>query len=110
MARYDLLPFYQSAKVYCQPSRWEGLPNALCEAMCCGCIPVATEVGGNPTAVGHTGFLVPTYNIEALTMAIQKALGADQVYGMEARARIVALFPKEKREAELLHRINGSRR
>jgi glycosyltransferase involved in cell wall biosynthesis len=110
MKRDDLLPFYRQAQVYCQPSRHEGLSNALAEAMCCGCIPVATEVGGNPTAVGHTGFLVPTDNIEALTGAIQKALGADQVYGMEARARIVALFPKEKREAELLHRINGSRR
>jgi glycosyltransferase involved in cell wall biosynthesis len=110
MARNDLLPFYQTAKVYCQPSRWEGLPNALCEAMSCECTPVATEVGGSPTAVGHTGFLVPVNNVEALTIAIQKALAADQAYGMEARARIVALFPKEKRETELLHRIGGSRR
>jgi glycosyltransferase involved in cell wall biosynthesis len=110
MARNDLLPFYQRAKVYCQPSRWEGLPNALCEAMSCECVPVTTDVGGNPTAVGHTGFVVPADNVDALTVAIQKALGADQVYGMEARARIVALFPREKRETELLYRIGGQRK
>ena len=108
--RDDLLSFYRQARVYCQPSRHEGLSNALSEAMLCECIPVATDVGGNPTAVGHTGFLVPADNVEALTGAIQKALAADQAYGMEARARIVALFPKEKRETELLHRIGGSRK
>jgi glycosyltransferase involved in cell wall biosynthesis len=110
LKRDDLLPFYRQAQVYCQPSRHEGLSNALAEAMLCECIPVATEVGGNPTAVGHTGFLVPADNVDALAIAIKKALDADQAYGMEARARIVALFPKEKREAELIHRIGGSRR
>ena len=30
--RQQLLAYYRRAKVYCQPSRSEGLPNALCEA------------------------------------------------------------------------------
>jgi hypothetical protein len=29
---------------------------------------------------------------------------------MEARARIVAIFPREKRETELLHRIGSPRK
>lgn len=29
----ELLKWYQRAKVYCQLSRYEGLPNALCEAL-----------------------------------------------------------------------------
>src|SRR2546425_12958201 len=41
MNRMELLPYYQRAKVYCLPSLREGLPNSLCEAMLCGCIPVA---------------------------------------------------------------------
>ncbi|MBI4810390.1 MAG: glycosyltransferase family 4 protein [Ignavibacteriales bacterium] len=107
LPRRDLLPYYQKAKVYCQPSRREGLPNALCEAMLCGCIPVASEVSGNPTAVGDAGILVPPSNSELLTSAIQQALKMDYSLGLRARARIVSLFPKEKRETEIVRIIEG---
>jgi len=103
--RIDILPFYQRAKIYCQPSRWEGLPNALCEAMLCGCIPVATEVCGNPTAVSNTGILVPPNDSAVLVSAIQSALNMTENNGAKARARIVSLFPKEKRENELVRLI-----
>ena len=98
----QLLRYYQESKVYCQPSRREGLSNALCEAMLCGCIPVATNVGGNPTAIGDTGFLVPYNDVDSLVKALKQALDADIELSAKARARIVALFPKEKRERELL--------
>ncbi len=107
MERKSLLPYYQHAKVYCQPSRREGLANTLCEAMLCGCIPVATNVGGNPTALGQTGILVPGGDANALIAAIVRASAADEREGMEARARIVSLFPREKRERELLRLVAG---
>jgi len=103
IARNDILPFYQRALVYCQPSRSEGLSNALCEAMACGCIPVATRIGGNPTAIGDTGLLVPPGDAVKLALAINQAFGMDVSYGARARARIVALFPWQKRETELLN-------
>jgi len=106
--RNDILPFYQRAKVYCQPSRWEGLPNALCEAMLCGCIPVASDVCGNPTAVSTTGILVPPNDSAALAGAIQSALNMNEDNGAKARARIVSLFPKERRENELVRLIRGN--
>lgn len=99
--RKDLLPFYQKAKVYCQPSRREGLPNALCEAMLCECIPVGTNINGIPTAIGATGILVETPQVDVLTLALQKALAMPAECGVEARMRIVSLFPAEKREASL---------
>ncbi len=105
--RKSLLPYYQHAKVYCQPSRREGLANTLCEAMLCGCVPVATEVGGNATAVGQTGELVPADRADALVAAIVRALAADEGSGVEARARIVSLFPREKRNRELLRLVAG---
>ncbi len=105
MDRGRLLPYYQHAKVYCQPSRREGLPNALCEAMLCGCVPVATDVGGNRTAVGDTGILVPPDDCAALTDAIRRACMMDESAGLKARARIVALFPREKRNRDLLRII-----
>jgi len=33
----ELIKYYQKAKVY-QLSEYEGLPNALCEAMLCECL------------------------------------------------------------------------
>ena len=99
--RRQLLPYYQSAKVYCQPSLREGLPNTLCEAMLCQCIPVATNVGGNITAVGTTGILVASKDPNALASALERALNMNDEPGKQARKRIQELFPQEKRELEL---------
>lgn len=105
MERRDLLPFYRQAKVYCQPSLREGLSNTLCESMLCACIPVATDVGGNPTAVGDSGILVPPKDVGALVEAIRQALMMPEEIGARARARVVALFPREKRERELVRLV-----
>ncbi len=102
----DVLRYYQEAKVYCQPSRKEGLCNALCEAMLCECYPVATDVGGNPTAVGDSGILLPYGDVDALVESITYALESKDDSPHKARARIVSLFPKEKREQELVKLMN----
>ncbi len=107
MPRNDLLPFYQRSKVYCQPSRREGLANSLCEAMLCACIPVASSVGGNPTALGTEGILVPPDDSEALVYALHRALTTEDPMGETARARIVSLFPRQKRENSLTHAIES---
>jgi len=107
LLRRDILPYYQRAKVYCHPSRREGLPNALCEAMLCGCIPVVTQAGGNATAAGDAGFLIETGNDEALAAGILRAMMLDESTGLKARTRIVSLFPNEKREADLIRFIEG---
>lgn len=99
------LPFwYSRAKVYCQLSRYEGLPNSLCEAMLCECVPVGTKYCGIPVAIGDTGFYVPYGDVEATVEAIQKALTSKK--GKEARERIKKLFPLENREKELVNIIN----
>jgi glycosyltransferase involved in cell wall biosynthesis len=99
--REELLVHYQSAKVYCQPSRWEGLPNALCEAMLCGCIPVATNVFGQPTALGESGILVTKGNVDELVTALESAMGMSESAGLKGRERIATLFPKQRRESRL---------
>jgi glycosyltransferase involved in cell wall biosynthesis len=100
--RHGLLPYYRGAKVYCQPSRREGLPNALCEAMLCGCVPVVTDVGASAHAAGETGFVTVAGDPDALASAIGRALDAPAVRGASARERVAALFPADRRRTELL--------
>ena len=101
VGRAELLPWYQRASVYCQPSLSEGLPNALCEAMLCGCIPVGTNVGGIPGAIGEQGFVVPAADSEALAAAVQGALQSPAELRTRARARIGAAFPLTRRRQAL---------
>jgi len=105
--RRELLPYYQRAKIYCQPSRREGLPNTLCEAMACAAIPVVTDISGNRSAAGPDGILVPRSDPKALAAGIERAFTLTDADGARARARIVALFPKQNRERELLRIIDG---
>jgi glycosyltransferase involved in cell wall biosynthesis len=42
--RSDLSQWFARATLYCQPSRWEGFPNAQAEAMAAGVIPIGFAV------------------------------------------------------------------
>ncbi len=105
--RKELLPLYRSAKIYCQPSLHEALCYTLREAMLCGCIPVASEVGGMPTAVSGIGVLTPPANVDALVAGLLKAMQMPDDVGAKGRARIVALYPHNKRTSELQRLIGG---
>ncbi len=104
--RGELLHYYQRAKVYCQPSFTEGLPNTLCEAMLCGCVPVGTRVGGIPTAIGEAGYLVEYRDQAGLVVALQQALAAPAHQGHVARERITTEFSRERRERALRFEID----
>jgi len=101
----ELIRFYQRAKVYCQLSRYEGLPNSLCEAMLCSCIPVGTRYCGIPTAIGDIGFYVPYGDIEATVAGIKKALNTNEKRREAARERIKKNFTVQRREKELMNHI-----
>ena len=99
MGRDALRDLYRRAKVYCQFTMHEGLPNAVCEAMLCGCIPLGTQVNGIPTAIGDAGFLVDR-DLSAIHDALRHAL-ADPSLGLRARDRIPGLFPLARRAQRL---------
>jgi glycosyltransferase involved in cell wall biosynthesis len=65
----DLLPAFD---VFALPSRYEGLPTAIVEAMICGIPVVASAVNAVPDLVipGETGLLVPPRRPAALAAAI----------------------------------------
>lgn len=80
----------RSARVLIMPSRSEGSPMALLEAMAFGLAIVATEVGGIPELVadGKEGLLVPPEDPAALADAV-RALAQDpgQVQRLGVAAR-----------------------
>ena len=68
------IPVWLSAfDIFVQPSLWEGLPNALLEAMGMGLPVIATKVDGVPELVQHdvNGLLVEAGQPQGLFMAIQ---------------------------------------
>jgi glycosyltransferase involved in cell wall biosynthesis len=71
---WSLLKF---CDVFCQPSRSEGMSNALLEAMGCGLPCVATAVGGTPEVLedGRTGYVVPSEDHHAAANRILALLG-----------------------------------
>jgi glycosyltransferase involved in cell wall biosynthesis len=70
---FDLLTAqYQNAAFYAQLSRSEGLPNALCEAMLCGCIPVGTNVGDIEVTIGDCGLVIDDWKPEVLANFIRE--------------------------------------
>jgi glycosyltransferase involved in cell wall biosynthesis len=67
----DIPAFLDSLDVFCLPSRYEGLPFALLEAMMSGLPCVATAVGDVASALGPAGLIVPPEDPNALADALR---------------------------------------
>ncbi len=92
--RDDVPELLCNATAFVLPSRFEGLPLALLEAMGRGLPVVATDVCGSADAVedGRTGLLVPGRNPLALAAAMLRVIDdPDAARAMGARARRAVL-------------------
>ena len=105
----EIVKYYQKAKVYSQLSLSEGLPNTLCEAMLCGCIPIGTDVGDIKYAIGDTGFIVKERTVEGVIVMLKKALQTDINNGLKARQRISTLFPEYKRKKKIYKLLSNAK-
>jgi glycosyltransferase involved in cell wall biosynthesis len=68
--------FYQAADIFVLPSRMEGLPNALLEAMACGLSTISSALLGVSEVIEHNtnGLLVPPDDREAISDAVLRLL------------------------------------
>jgi glycosyltransferase involved in cell wall biosynthesis len=105
----------QSAAVFVLPSRFEGLPVSMLEAMSLAVPCVATPVGGVPDIVtdGVNGCLVPVDQPAPLAAALVRLL-ADPDYraglGRAARETVVTRFSASAVEAQLAQLYAKARR
>lgn len=107
----DLAAQLQRMDLFVLPSRTEGLPISIIEAMVMGLPVVATDVGGVAEVVvdGETGILVPARQPEKLAAAIAGLLSNPprmKIMGELGRKRALAEFHPEKfaRKHEALYR------
>lgn len=108
----DVQPFYSLASLFALPSRSEGSPNVLLEAMAAGVPVVAAEVGGVPEIVVNedSALLVDARNPSSLAAAIARVLSSrelEQRLIANARNLVTTKFQPEL-YARNLTRIYGS--
>lgn len=76
----DVLDKIMPAKLFVMSSDYEGMPNALIEAMCLGLPCISTKVSGTEELIvdGENGLLIDVGNKKQLTYSIIKLLGDEQ--------------------------------
>jgi glycosyltransferase involved in cell wall biosynthesis len=93
----DVPGLMAAADLFVLPSRWEGCPMVILEAMAAGLPIVATAVGGVPELIrdGQEGLLVPPDDAVTLAGAIHELLNDParaRRLGRQARTRVEQAF------------------
>ncbi len=91
--RSDVARQYLRGRIAVLPSRWEGMPNALLEAMACGRACIATRVSGSEDVLFQEehGLLVEPEDRDGLAAALWLLLTEPEIarrYGQAARQHI----------------------
>ncbi len=105
--RDDVPRILKLCDCYCQPSRSEGVPLAILEAMQAGLPVVASNVGGIPEAVidGVTGTLVEPDSSIKLANEIETVISCKdlrQSYSQSGRRRVIDCFDMNSQAEKLI--------
>lgn len=90
----DPFPHYRMAEIFALPSRFEGMPNALLEAMNSSLPCIVSDASGGPLEYvkdGETGLVVATDDAEELAAVLLKLMQAPDLrasLGQAARRRL----------------------
>lgn len=102
----EIVQILSSHTFYLQLSLMEGFPNALAEAMLCGCIPIGSNVSGIPHIIGDCGIIIDKKELNLLNESINTFVRINDLaaYSNKARLRISSNFTEKHR----LHLLKSS--
>lgn len=92
----DCRPYYETAGIFVLPSLFEGSPNALLEAMACGCAVMVSDASSGPLDLvedNATGLVVAVGNEDEWHRALVRLAGDADLrarLGAAARSRVAA--------------------
>ena len=107
---------YRNADAFCLCSFYEGTPNSLAEALCCGLPAICSNVSDNARYVipGRNGFLFNPHSSRSIVKALRKLASLTPHQRRECSAESLAIaadnFPTHlflKRYIDLLGGISG---
>lgn len=100
--REDVPRLFATADALLLPSRWEGMPYVVLEAMAAGLPVLATPVDGALDLVveGETGWLAEAISAQAVAAGLRRVLqldgGARAALGAAGRARLLERYTEER--------------
>ncbi|MBK7684413.1 MAG: glycosyltransferase family 4 protein [Bacteroidetes bacterium] len=97
---HELAVLFNTYEYYMQLSMAEGFPNALCEAMLCGCTPVVSDVFSLREITGNEIKTLSTRNKEKLIELINTLLNETKRDTFRQRTLISERFPISNRKKQ----------
>lgn len=108
MNQSELAQFLSTKAFYLQLSMSEGFPNALCEGMLSGCIPIVSDVGAMSEIVQDSKLVLKKKNIDELVHIVNYAINLQREIKPEVwRNIILENYTIERREKELSKAISS---
>lgn len=114
--RYRLQNYYRKIKILVLPTRSDGLPNTIIEAMASCCTVISTDIGGIPSVIDNnvTGFIIQNGNIVLELLKLIKQLFSNDYkiakIGTNARQRVLKSFSKVPVQIKWKHILDLARR
>jgi glycosyltransferase involved in cell wall biosynthesis len=106
MSQDEIIIQLNKHQFYFQLSIMEGFPNALAEAMLCGCIPIGSNVSGIPYIIQENGFILKERNLDLLEILLDECLHLNEdelkIRSINSRKRIKNEFTLENRKNKII--------
>jgi len=105
----EMAKWMNSADIFVLPSRSEGTPVVILEALSCGIPVIASRIGGCPDVIkdGKTGYLVPVNDVDMMQRKVRDLLNDDvdrNLMGKRGRKDMIEKFDTKK-IAERIRRV-----
>lgn len=84
--RADIWPLMKASRAFVSTSIFEGQPNAVLEAMACGCPLVVTDIPAHREFLDHTTAVLAPSTVEGFSRAVRDLLASPDAACQRARA------------------------